>query len=139
MASLVVRLLAGLVFLGAGLLKVRDTQEFAIAIHNYRLTSSTLSILIAVYLPWLEIVTGFCLMTRRLYAGALAASIGMAVLFLGAISSAWWRGLDVACGCFGPEINPTSYPLHLAGDLLLLGLLVFLSFAERRAARKTSA
>jgi uncharacterized membrane protein YphA (DoxX/SURF4 family) len=133
MAPMIIRCVAGILFLFAGLLKVQDTQLFAMDVQNYELTSWTFSILIAVYLPWLEIVTGLALIVRRLYSGALAAALGMTVTFLGAILSAWWRGLDITCGCFGPEISHTNYQLHIAGDVLLLGALAFLANSEWRS------
>ncbi|MDB6171014.1 MAG: hypothetical protein JWL59_325 [Chthoniobacteraceae bacterium] len=133
MASIILRWAIGLLFLCAGLLKASDAQQFAMDVQNYELTSWTFSILIAVYLPWLEIVSGIALIARRLYSGALAASTVMTAAFLAAILSAWWRDLDIACGCFGPEINHTNYPLHIIGNTLLLLALAFLKITERRS------
>ena len=53
----VLRLAVAGVFLYAGALKAWDTQQFALDVQNYQLTSWTLSIVVAVYLPWLEIIT----------------------------------------------------------------------------------
>jgi hypothetical protein len=111
---------AALLFLYAGGLKAFHTQEFAYDVQSYQLTSWTFSILIAVYLPWLELCLGGALLVRRLYLGALTVGTLLTSVFLGAILSAWSRKLDITCGCFGPEVNRTNYPLHVAVDIAIL-------------------
>ncbi len=132
----IARWVVGLIFLGAGALKITDTQHFAQAVQNYQLTSWTGSMLIAIYLPWLEIVAAMALLAQRLYRGALTVISALTLLFLGTITSAWWRDLDISCGCFGPELNRTNYPLHLAADVGLLAILAALSRVARRPQSK---
>jgi hypothetical protein len=36
-----------------------------------------------------------------------------------ALASAWFRGLDIDCGCFGHAITSTSLPLALARSFTL--------------------
>lgn len=129
----------GLLFLYAGVLKIAQTQDFAYDVQSFQLTSWTVSILIAVYLPWLETFTALALLTKRLYLGALVLAGALASLFLGAILSAWQRGLDITCGCFGPTINRTNYPLHISADLALLAVAAVLLINESRSARRDDA
>ena len=70
--ALALRCLLGAVFLYAGSVKISRTQDFAYDVNSYQLTSWTAAILIAVYLPWVEIFTGMALLARQLYLGALA-------------------------------------------------------------------
>jgi hypothetical protein len=128
----VLRCAVALLFLYAGGIKAFHTQEFAYDVQSYQLTSWTLSILIAVYLPWLELCLGVALFIRRLYLGALVLATMLMLVFLGAITSAWWRKLDITCGCFGPEVNRTNYPLHIATDAAILLLLGILAGVEYR-------
>jgi hypothetical protein len=44
----------------------------------------------------------------------------LSALFLGAISSAWYRGLDITCGCFGREDNATNFPKHVTINTVML-------------------
>jgi len=113
------------VFIYAGILTIFDAQDFALAVQHYELTSRTISVLIAVYLPWLELMAGMALMIRRAQFGALLALGGMTTIFLGALLSAWARGLDISCGCFGKESRniQTNFPLLLAQDLVLLAII----------------
>lgn len=130
------RLALGGVFIYAGVIKVLDTQLFAIDVQNYQLTNWAVSSLIAVYLPWLEIIAGLGVMFRRLYEGSLAAIGGMTVIFLVAIGSAWSRGLDITCGCFGKTDAPVSYPSLVFRDLALMaGVAVLWYFEYRRQSR----
>lgn len=131
--------IAGLSLL-AGLSKLSNPPQFAREIANYGLTSSSVAVLLAVYLPWLEIVAAICLLTRRLERGALGVLGGLLLVFIGALSSAWARGLDIACGCFRAENTPTqaNFPLLLLRDgLLLIVVSALLSAACREKVSKS--
>lgn len=137
--GLLLRIVIGGLFLYAGGIKALDLQQFTIDVHHYQLTTGDLTIAIATYLPWLEIVSGLGLLAKRLYLGALTAIFGMTVVFLGAIGSAWQRGLDISCGCFGREENATNFPLHIGGNvavLVALGILFAAEWRGRRIAEK---
>jgi uncharacterized membrane protein YphA (DoxX/SURF4 family) len=148
---LVLRLALAGVFLVAGVLKIWDikvagpflwqlqfggsaTQDFTRAIQAYHLLPPDLAVLLAVYLPWLEVVAAVAVFVRRLALGASAAMLGMSVAFLGAITSAWWRGLDISCGCFGKEEISTDYRLHIIGNIALLAASTALFICETRRA-----
>ena len=137
------RLAVAAVFLVAGAMKIWDfaharsaTPDFTIAIQHYELLPPDLSVLLAIYLPWLEIIAALALFARRLALGAAAAMLGMSAMFLAAIGSAWWRGLNVACGCFGKDEATTDYRLLILRDLALLAAVTILAVHEwRRAPR----
>ncbi len=136
----VVRLALAAVFLVAGVMKIWDfklghsaTPDFTVAIQSYHLLPfPELSALLAIYLPWLEVVAALALFVRRLALGATAAVLGMSAVFLAAVTSAWWRGLEIACGCFGKEDAMTDYPTLILRDLALLAACSLLFVAEWR-------
>lgn len=130
------RLALGCVFIYAGAIKAFDTQQFAFDVHHYELTPWTASLLIAVYLPWLEIFAGIALFVRRLYTGAIVVVALLGLTFLAAISSAWWRGLDITCGCFGRAENQTNFPRHIALNLAMLAAAALLAWLEARRLRE---
>ena len=74
----------------------------------------------AFYLPWLEILCGLALITRCLYAGALAILLCPYLVFIGATISAKVRGIDITCGCFGAASHYLSFAGHLALDAIIL-------------------
>ena len=132
---LVIRLLVGGVFIYAGAVKAWETQDFARDIQHYSIIPRLdVIILLAVYLPWIELLAGLAVVFRRLHLGGLIAIVGMMLIFTGALTSAWMRGLDISCGCFGKEKEAirTNFPLLLARDLALLAGSVILLGAEAR-------
>jgi hypothetical protein len=125
----------GALFFWAGAVKIWDAQQFALDVHHYRLTPSSVSVAVAVYLPWLELCAGLALIVRRLTLGALLALTGLSVIFIAALASAWARGLDITCGCFGrgAETVRANFPLLIGRDLILLAALAVLLAMEWRA------
>ena len=135
---LILRLTLGGIFIYAGALKIADAQQFALAVHHFRLTPWTASVLIAVYLPWLEVLSGLALIVRRLPLGAALALTAMTAVFLIALTSASARGLDISCGCFGREEHKiqTHFPQLFLRDAALLAASVALLIAELRRTRQ---
>ena len=124
------------IFIYAGVLKMLDPAQFAHDINNYRILPWTLSVALAFYLPWLEILCGLGLIFRFLYRGALSILTVLIVVFTLATIAAKVRGLDITCGCFGHASQHWSLPAHLATNLgILAALLVlfFLGTARRKA------
>ncbi|MEM8784149.1 MAG: MauE/DoxX family redox-associated membrane protein [Planctomycetota bacterium] len=89
------------VFVVAGSGKAIDPAGFAEAIERYALLPGGWVPWVAFYLPWLEIVAGLALVWTRTRGAAAWLIAGMLVVMTGALGSAWWRGLDITCGCFG--------------------------------------
>jgi hypothetical protein len=58
-------------------------------------------------------------------------------VFIAALASAWSRGLDISCGCFGRENATADFPLLLARDGALL--LAALAIAWHESSRLRSA
>ena len=111
------------VFLYAGAMKVADPAQFAADVENFRLLPYAASCAVAVYLPWLEILAALALAFGIWRAGAALLLAAMLVVFLIALSSAWARGLDITCGCFGHTLNKSNYPLSMLFDVALLAAL----------------
>jgi len=78
----------------------------------------------------LEIVVGACLVLGLLSRAAAVVSAVLFLAFVIGIGSAWERGLQIECGCFGgggyKEGASSEYPWEIARDtgLLLLSLLL---------------
>lgn len=89
--------------------KLRDPAAFATDIENFQLLPAGPSALLAVYLPWLELLLAAgLLLPRWKSAAALLATLLFAV-FTAALVLAWARGLDIRCGCFGRD---HTWPAH---------------------------
>jgi uncharacterized membrane protein YphA (DoxX/SURF4 family) len=115
----------GLIFLVTGALKVLDPSGFAVDIQNYRILPWTWDVLVALYLPWVEILCGAALLLHIAYRGALTVAAALLAAFIVAYGSTRPRGLDIACGCFGHGVH-RGYWAVLLGDALLLAVLIWL-------------
>jgi uncharacterized membrane protein YphA (DoxX/SURF4 family) len=130
----IIGLLIGAVFIFAGLTKMVDFQpfrvldptDFARDIDNYKMLPWSMNVLLALYLPWLEIICGLGLVLRRLYSGALALLLALLVVFIGASFAAKARGIDITCGCFGHVSDQLSFAWHMVLDLAILAAVVAL-------------
>ena len=99
--ALVFRLALAAVFLYAGISKASNPQEFGLEIARYRMVPQNLINLMAITLPWIEILAGVLLVVGLWARAAALACVGMNIVFIAAIISALHRGLDISCGCFG--------------------------------------
>ena len=94
------RLVLGGVFIYASLDKIANPAEFAKAIANYHVLPFGLENLLALFLPWLELLTGILLIAGIMVDGATILIISMNIVFIFAISQALARGISIECGCF---------------------------------------
>jgi uncharacterized membrane protein YphA (DoxX/SURF4 family) len=91
----------GAIFAVAALAKLGDLHAFAEQVHNFRLLPLGLENLVAMMLPWVELVAGLALIFGiRARSGAWIAALLMAGFTVGVLL-AMARGLDIECGCFG--------------------------------------
>ncbi len=125
----VAQIVTGLVFLAAGLSKLGDLPAFALQVHNYRALPIWSDNLVAMTVPWIEVVSGLALVLGvRPRAGALVAT-GLLGIFTLAVAAAWARGLDFECGCFG---KASASRIGLAKLLENAAYLAVAAFAVRR-------
>ena len=90
-----------LVFLYAGVPKLIAWYEFAEVVNSYGILPENLAIPAAIAIASLEVVAALALVLGRVE--GLWAIAGLMVLFIGVLSYSIWLGLDIDCGCFGPE------------------------------------
>ncbi len=95
------QLVLGLLFIAASLAKLVDVSSLAKETHNYHLIPLWSEHLLAMTLPWIELLAGLAMVLGvRARAGAWVAGL-MLVVFTAAVVSAMARGLNFHCGCFG--------------------------------------
>ena len=124
---LLVRLGICAIFLAAGIGKLLDPGLFFDEIGNYQLLPEQGIPAVVWFLPTLEIVTAGVLLCNVWVKEACWILLGLMVLFTLAILSAWVRGLNIECGCFGALGSWGSYPWWILRNLLLAAGLVYLA------------
>jgi len=119
---LAARLAVAAAFILAALPKIQDPVAFATSVEAYRVVGSELSGWTALVLPWLELIIGVGIMAPQLRRTSSLIAIFLLVLFISLHASAWTRGLDISCGCFGQsETEKTpNYLLLILRNLSLL-------------------
>lgn len=128
------RIVVGGVFIWAGLLKILDTLEFAQSIANYRVFSRDLSFLIALVLPWFEVLCGILVILGIFRSASSLCLSGLLGAFLILITVTILRGLDVDCGCFGSIGRHVDYRLLLTDIVLLyMTLNIFVTSLRSRS------
>ena len=114
------RLVLAGVFIFAGAVKIYDPGQFAIEVQRYQLLPWKVCAVIAVYLPWLELLSGLCLFLKSLERGALVLITLLLSIFTLVLGSALVRGLSIDCGCFGHAFISTGTVVPILRNLLLL-------------------
>jgi uncharacterized membrane protein YphA (DoxX/SURF4 family) len=133
--ALAVRVFLGGFYLVAGGVKVGDPGKFAEAVANYRLLPHELINIVAITLPWIEVVAGVFLIAGIWFKASVCLINAMTLVFIAAIASAVSRGLSIECGCFG-TVGGREVGLNaIAEDVGLLACGVWLLW---RSARKPS-
>lgn len=127
---LLITVIGGL-FLYAGVLKAIQPAEFATDIDHYHLLPWRAAAFFSLYLPWLEIISGGSLFFAKTRRAALWLLLSMTSVFLMALLSAWARGLDIRCGCFGSADAGSPIPIAVLRDLAILGAIVYLLWRDR--------
>jgi uncharacterized membrane protein YphA (DoxX/SURF4 family) len=133
----VARLVVGGVWIAAGMLKLPDPAESVRAVRAYRLLPEATVHAVGYGLPALEIIIGLLLLLGLGTRIVAAISALLLTLFIIGIASAWTRGLQIDCGCFGGggyAADATSkYPLEIARDVgLLLASLLLVAFPRTK-------
>lgn len=122
------RLAVGGAFILAGALKIAAPEKFAGDVGNYRLLPHELINLVAILVPWVEVVAGGLVLTGVWLRAAAFVITSMTVMFFVVITSALARGLDIECGCFGTVGGKHVGLINLAIDSTLFCLAALLTW-----------
>jgi hypothetical protein len=124
----IIRLAIAVLFIWSGLNKIIDPRGFAAVIEAYGLIPETWVMPVALGLPVLELVAGLGLLLE--ITGSLTVITGLLILFMAILGYGIALGLDVDCGCFGPE-DPEAKAFHglraaLYRDFLMMAGILYL-------------
>jgi len=123
--QLAARFILGGFFIVAAVGKIAAPEAFAKEISNYQILPLSLVNLTAIFLPWLELVTGVAIVAGIWIRANALLITAMLVVFTIAIISALARGLEIDCGCFAQSADKADW-LTVARDLGLLALSLYL-------------
>lgn len=116
--TLLCRLVIGGMFIYAAWYKVIEPGSFAKSIWYYHLVPGNLINLMALILPWLEMIVGIGLIAGAHYRGAVLWANLMMIVFIIALATTISRGINIDCGCFKAASSGT----HSAWNSLLFDI-----------------
>lgn len=116
----------GGIFIYAGSIKLLAPDTLVVLIDAFGVIPEPLLQPASIALPALEVAAGIGLLVD--IEGSLAVIAGLLGLFATVLGYGIWIGLDVDCGCFGPE-DPEAAAFHglrvsLYRDLVMLAGIV---------------
>lgn len=121
-----IRILVSGMFGVAACFKLAEPNMTHLFVYQYQLVSWELSQQLAVVLPWVELLAALGLWISRVRLGASILCAGLTIVFLGALSAALVRHIDITCGCFGAADTATTLVPRILEDLGLLALSMLL-------------
>ncbi len=127
------RLVIGIRLIYASYYKVIEPASFAKSIWYYHMVPGSLINLMALVLPWLELICGLGLILGLFYDGAKVWATLMMVMFIIALSSTIVRGIDIDCGCFKASQGATgSAWKSLVFDLVAMVFVIQMLLSKSR-------
>jgi uncharacterized membrane protein YphA (DoxX/SURF4 family) len=125
--GLVLRVYVGGVFIYASMYKIIYPGEFAETIAGYQLVPFWAVNLMALVMPWAELVSGVLMVLGVRTRSAAAMIGGMLVVFSLAILVTLLRDLPIGCGCFTSVEEPLGWGT-LMRDLIWLAMTLQVYF-----------
>jgi putative oxidoreductase len=107
--------------------KILHPHLFAQDVFNYRVVNEGLSFLVAVWLPYLELFTAVGLLTGIWLEAAALVNAGLMWTFLVLILQAFFRRLDIHCGCFTVKGESVIGPAKIAENIVFAVLSLVLA------------
>lgn len=98
---LIFRIVVGMIFIFASLEKITNPAKFAENILNYKLLPDIFINLLAITLPWIELICGLLLLFGIRSRESSIIIFTMLMIFTIGVFIAVLRGLNIDCGCFG--------------------------------------
>jgi len=117
------RLLLGVVFVYASLDKIANPQDFARIIYNYKILPSFLINIVAITLPWIELICGLFLIGGIFIESSSLVIFFLLIIFImGTSINVFIRGIDINCGCFTTSLEAKK----LGGELVIREIILLL-------------
>lgn len=126
--ELIIRIVIGLAFLYAGIHKMYDLESFAKTIDAFGLVPETFVYPLTIMIPMVEIIcgAGFVLGNRE----SIFMVSTMLIVFIAVLSFGIFKGLDIDCGCYGPNNKVaeslSSLKTSLIRDFVMLSGIFFI-------------
>lgn len=128
--ALILRLYIGGLFIYASMYKINYTAEFAETIISYRMIPHWGVNLAAVFLPWVELISGILLVLGIRVKSASVIIFGLMLVFTIGIGINLLRDAPISCGCFHSLGDTISWQT-MVRDLTWCMMIIHIYFFDR--------
>ncbi|MBS0207139.1 MAG: hypothetical protein JSS49_30045 [Planctomycetes bacterium] len=122
----IVIVVTALLWIKSGLAHLANPYAFLASVNRYEIAGMESGWLIALFLPYMQLVLAACLVGKVLFRGSVLLSAALLFCFAMTKASVLWRGLQISCGCFGAAhsdvVNFLSVIVTLAQSLALISI-----------------
>jgi len=125
-AIAIIRIYLALYFVISGLDKISDLTGFAQSIENYKIMPLYVVNIIAIVVPWIEVIAGGLLLLGIYIKENSTIIFSLLIVFTLAVISAVLRNLDINCGCQGTNGGQKVGILKIIENIALI-IVAFLS------------
>lgn len=126
--ALLLRLYVGSIFIYASLSKITDPAIFAENIAAYQIIPYWGINLVAVILPWLELICGFFLIIGMRTRATAFLSSGLLFMFTLFVIINIFRGLSINCGCFDNVGEPIGWAKVVQNTIWFIMTIIIMLF-----------
>ena len=138
--ELAARWILGLTFVYASSYKILSPADFAKIIYGYNLLPAGLINLMAIVMPFMELIAGLALIVGIYSRSAAIIINGLLLVFIVALTINLIRGHEFHCGCFsaGEGGHTGSMGMNIVRDIIffIMGLQVILFSGIRKVSLK---
>ena len=130
------RIILGIVLIWASIYKIEDPIAFSKIVHNYHIFPIFLENIIALVVPWLELILGICLIFGVFLDGSATLTILLFIGFIIILSQAYIRNIDLHCGCFTTSTSANNIDMRvemlrrIIEDIFYLGCALIIKYRK---------
>ncbi len=130
--AFILRIVVGATFVYAAIDKIVHPDQFAKIIYYYKMMPGDLINLLALLLPWIELISGILLIVGFWEKASAVIIAGLLVVFLIALTNAFLKGIDISCGCFSTTTRVKGEVLsYIFRDIVLIAIAGMIVFARK--------
>jgi len=122
------RVVLAAILISASAGKIMHPHDFLRVVYQYEICEQRYALLVAVVVPFVELVSGMFLVMGWHLGGAALTCCGLFAVFFAATTSAYLRHLKTDCGCFGLVGHLPLSGWTVLVDAFLLVISLFLLF-----------
>ena len=122
-AKIMIRLLLTAMLCYSAVIKLGDRDTFRETLGMYAVFGEDINEVMINYIPFLELTIAVALLIPQTAKEACIALISLLVVFIGALASLVYRGVDADCGCLGHFATTPS--MAIGRNVVIIALLYF--------------